>query len=73
MPYFVYENWVAHGHSARVHVSDCSYCNNGQGIHPGASEQHGCWLGPFTAMNEAIFVAEKLGCVVSKCKRCKPK
>jgi hypothetical protein len=29
VPFHVYENWVAEGHKARVHISSCSYCDHG--------------------------------------------
>jgi hypothetical protein len=41
MPYSVYENWQAEGHKARVHAADCSYCNDGERVHPGSSDRNG--------------------------------
>src|SRR5205814_4105058 len=41
--FYVYENWTADGHRACIHVSSCSYCNDGRGIHPESSDEHGGW------------------------------
>lgn len=43
-------------HKAYLHLSTCSYCNDGQGIHPHKSNEHCAWHGPFdeiTARNTA--------------------
>ena len=70
--FFVYENWQAEGHKARVHRGSCPSCNYGKGIHPEASEEHGRWHGPFDALNDAVVLANRSGGVVSFCKRCSP-
>ncbi len=72
MIYYVYENWQAEGHKARIHKSSCSYCNNGVGIHPDAGTQHGQWLGPFNTFAEAHDAAVRTGGKVSMCKHCNP-
>ena len=72
MTYYVYENWQAEGHKARVHFSDCSFCNEGRGIHPGASEENGRWHGPFPALSEALQFARSTRGRVSQCKKCHP-
>ncbi len=70
--YFVYENWQAEGHKARIHRDNCPSCNYGKGIHPGSSEEHGRWHGPFGSLKEAVAAAQKSGGVMSLCKRCDP-
>ena len=72
MRYYVYENWQAEGHKGRVHFSTCSFCNEGRGIHPGASEEHGRWHGPFSTLNEAKGFAHSKTRRVSLCKKCNP-
>lgn len=73
MNLWVYENWVAEGHKARIHRGDCPYCNNGHGIHPGAGNKNGRWLGPFRALDEARLHAKTTGAnSVRCCKHCLP-
>lgn len=70
MTYHVYENWTVH--KARVHFSDCSFCNDGKGIHPDAGPSNGRWHGPFATLGEALQVAQATGEPVSECKFCRP-
>lgn len=70
MTYHVYENWQAHGHSARIHVSACAYCQHGQGFHPGASDAHGKWHGPFDTLRHAQQAADRMNARVNCCKHC---
>ncbi|MFN8400086.1 MAG: hypothetical protein U0X74_08725 [Anaerolineales bacterium] len=70
--YFVYENWVAEGHKARIHFGHCSFCNFGQGMHGTENETHGRWLGPFSSFNEALDVATETKGNVTQCKHCAP-
>jgi len=70
MTYHVYENWTVH--KARVHFSDCSFCNHGKGIHPDAGPNNGRWHGPFATLDEALHAAQITGEPVSKCKFCRP-
>jgi len=70
MSFYVYENWQAEGHKAIVHRAQCSYCNNGRGIHPGASDRHGRWHGPFDSVQEALAAARRTGADdVRSCRR----
>ena len=70
--YYVYENWVAEGHKARIHFSHCSYCNDGEGVHSGSGDRNGRWLGPFDMLQGAVDAAHGTGGNVSKCKLCCP-
>lgn len=70
MKYYVYENWTVH--KARIHLADCSYCNNGNGIHHDTGEKNGKWHGPFATLDEVTKAANDTREPVSKCKRCKP-
>ncbi len=74
MGYYIYENWTAEGHKARVHSSDCPYCNGGKGIHPGAGDRNGQWHHGFKTFREALAVARKLtGNENARgCKHCNP-
>jgi len=71
--YHVYENWRAEGHKARIHVSHCPSCNNGEGVHPGSGDDNGRWHGPFKTFQEAFEAAENSGRHISECKRCHPR
>ncbi len=68
--YWVYENWRADGHKARVHLGDCPFCNHGRGIHPLASDDNGRWHGPFATLGQARQAASGLGRNVSECRKC---
>ena len=70
MKYYIYENWVAHGHTARVHSGDCHFCNNGQGIHKNAGDNNGRWLGSFDTFEIALSNAKKLCTNSRPCKFC---
>jgi len=70
MSYHVYENWRAQGHYAKVHLSHCGQCKNGQGTHPGAGNSNGKWHGPFVSLNEATVAAHKASRIVSNCQHC---
>ncbi|MEX1303687.1 MAG: hypothetical protein WEA84_00800 [Rhodovibrionaceae bacterium] len=49
--FWVYENWT-HNYAA-VHRASCSFCNDGQGAHPGSGKSNGEWLGPFDSLDAA--------------------
>jgi hypothetical protein len=70
--YYVYENWVAEGHKARIHFGHCPFCIFGKGMHHTENEENGRWHGPFTSFEEAFEVATKTGAYVSKCMHCVP-
>jgi hypothetical protein len=70
--FYVYENWQAHGHGAKIHRAECSFCNFGKGIHGTDNVEHGQWLGPFTSLVEALQVIKHPGIDVSNCKICYP-
>ena len=60
MNFYVYENWVAEK-KAVIHRGECSFCNNGDGIHPNIhGEKNGRWHGPFDSYEEARGFAEGL-------------
>jgi hypothetical protein len=73
MTYYVYENWVAEGHKARVHFGSCPYCKEGKGIHPNAGKRNGRWLGPYNTFEAALAAAHQTGGKVSACRHCEPK
>jgi hypothetical protein len=70
--YYIYENWVAEGHRARIHRNTCSYCRDGKGVHAHSGTQNGRWHGPFPTVDAAQQVADATGGNVSRCKRCSP-
>jgi len=69
--YFVYENW--HRKRGRIHLSDCSYCNEGRGIRQTDSGKNGRWLGPLDR-NEAFSLVGRLqkNADIQPCAVCNP-
>ena len=45
MAYWVYENYP--NNRATVHKAECSYCNNGAGVHGVGKNPTGQWHGPY--------------------------
>lgn len=78
--YYAYENWtVERTPRATIHRAECSDCNDGKGKHPGASDLHGKWHGPFVSVTEAENAMQDPKRRVShrdvtmrRCKRCSP-
>ena len=75
MSFYIYENWTAE-RKAKIHRDDCSFCNNGVGIHVNKNEgRNGKWHGPFANYLEALSTAQQLGNHgrhVSNCIFCDP-
>ena len=58
--YWVYENWTRD--RARFHRADCSFCNDGRGVQPNASNRNGKWhKRPFGTRAEAESYAMATG------------
>ena len=72
MSFWVYENKIRN--RARIHVSDCRYCNNGKGVGGAADNVEADeWHGPFETFPEADAKANSLGRKdVAACGACKP-
>lgn len=69
--FWVYENWT-HKYAA-IHRAECSFCNDGRGVHADSSSANGQWLGPFESASEAMTAAEKTGRPdVRRCGICSP-
>lgn len=67
--YWVYENWT-HDY-ARIHRAQCSFCNDGVGIHSKSSNDNGRWHGPFEQLDEALLRARDTGRqIVKECGVC---
>jgi hypothetical protein len=65
MAYYVYENWQAGPHKARIHAGDCVFCNNGMGTAGGSADpNHGKWHGPFQTRTQARANAASLKGVI---------
>lgn len=52
--WWVYENLPRR--RGRIHLADCSFCNDGQGLHRSTAPT-GRWYGPFSGADEAIAQA----------------
>jgi len=70
--FYIYENWQAHGHIARIHRAECSFSNFGKGFHGTDNTEHGQWLGPFRTFENALSAAKETHAEVSTCKICSP-
>lgn len=70
MEFWVYENWRARGHQARVHHGDCRFCNAGKGLHGGTRSDNGKWHGPFATANDAFTRAEDCATDARWCQAC---
>jgi hypothetical protein len=49
--FYAYDNH--HRDRARVHRSECSWCNHGQGVQGGSSGANDQWHGPFDSAEDA--------------------
>jgi hypothetical protein len=71
MTFYIYENWTVD--RSRVHRAECSYCNNGNGIHVSNSGRNGKWHGPFSELKLADEAARKLNRADNQhCNTCRP-
>lgn len=68
--FYVYENWRAKGHYAKVHRNTCGCCNDGQGITTGTRADNGRWMGPYQTFEEAWNVAAATEGEASVCGNC---
>jgi hypothetical protein len=71
MSFWVYENWVRH--KAIVHRGECSFCNDGNGLHGSRQTKSSTWHGPFDTAGNALSRAR--GCRRTRtegCEKCDP-
>lgn len=68
--YWIYENWRAHGHVAKVHSAYCSHCKGGVGQAGGTDPANGRWLGPFATLQSAEAAGARTGSDVRRCGHC---
>ena len=57
MEFWIYENTIHR--KVRIHRTECSFCNNGRGIHGGGKTQSGNWFGPFADLERAVKTAQQ--------------
>ena len=71
MTYWVYENIPLR--RTRIHLSSCSFCRDGRGIHGGGTRPSGAWFGPFETIQEAErLAASRKRLDNQKCPECLP-
>ena len=71
MRYWVYENKISK--RARIHLSTCRYCNDGQGVGGDRSNDDDTWHGPFDTLQAAQATTEGLPYSDKRaCGVCKP-
>ena len=58
---------------AIVHRGDCTFCQNGDGLHGPAHKDHGKWHGPFNDRDVVMDAAKRTGLDDARgCKVCSP-
>lgn len=57
--YWVYENWTRK--RTRLHLAECSSCNDGRGKRDEDSGRNGRWLGPFSDRTTAFKAMSATG------------
>jgi hypothetical protein len=67
MSYYVYENWRAKGHAAKVHVGSCGFCKYGKGLSTGTRSDNGKWHGPVASLSAAKSAVPGVVATVCKC------
>jgi hypothetical protein len=71
MTYWVYENIPLR--RTRIHLSSCSFCQDGQGIHGGGKRPSGGWFGPLSTLQEAVeLAASRKRLDNQRCQECFP-
>jgi F-type H+-transporting ATPase subunit beta len=71
MSFWIYENFG--NKRARIHTSECRYCNNGAGVGGDATNDDDKWHGPFGTFDDAEKAAKALGQPDTRpCGVCKP-
>ena len=68
--YWVYENRPTN--RSTMHLSICSYCNEGRGVRPSSSQRNGKWHGPFQSFEAANQTAAGLARPLRRCSHCAP-
>jgi hypothetical protein len=58
MRYWVYENW--RHKRARVHVAECSKCNDGKGMRGTNDSNSGRWVGRFDDRESAFAEMQRI-------------
>ena len=72
MNYWIYENWtVVKEGRATIHTGNCSYCNDGRGMHKIKTPlRNGKWHGPFDKYQDAESRAKELRSTARTCSLC---
>ena len=66
--FYSYENWH-HGY-ARVHRSDCHFCNRGNGLFGGGRTPNGEWHGPYASADLARSAVSSQVTDIQDCSFC---
>jgi len=74
MTYHFYENWTVRPEKAKIHFSECGFCNCRTGTDkPKKDRRNGTWHGAFATFQEAHDAARRTGKKVTTCGHCKPR
>jgi hypothetical protein len=69
--FYIYENWQAGPHKAKIHRDSCGQCKDGRGKAGGYDPAHAKWHGPFRTLTQARDVQRRMQVAVrSDCGHC---
>lgn len=61
MTYYIYENWQAGPHRAKIHQGSCRHCNGGLGRTQGGYDpSRGKWHGPYNDVSAAREAQQRM-------------
>ena len=66
MAFWVYEDWKAGPHMARIHRGNCAFCNDGKGEVSADQLKDAKWHGPFDSIGQATIALVKLEGVIER-------
>jgi hypothetical protein len=69
--FYIYEN-IIKNHYMKIHLGNCSFCNNGEGIHRPEVRKGDAWHGPYESYGDALDAAKGSCGNIEDCEYCKP-
>lgn len=74
MNYYFYQDWTE-GHTAIIHLGNCSWCKNGRGVMPeeikSDAPNAGRWSRQFDTYQQVEMAAQETGAAVRICGHCR--
>jgi hypothetical protein len=66
MPFYIYENWQAGAHKAKLHRGSCGHCKDGRGKAGGYDPKHAKWSERFDNLESARSALSALPNVIER-------